>query len=158
ALIRLDGCGADQELVALTKACLSPEAIDRPRDALAVADGLTAYLDGVQDRLRQAELAEAEAKARATEEVKRRRLTLALAAPVLLAVTLGGGGFLYVKADRDARQALATHNVNDAVNQATALREKARTAPTGGAALLAQAREQAQRALALVENGPADAA
>src|SRR5262249_46591506 len=34
--------------------------------------------------------------------------------------------------------------------------EKARTAPTGGAALLAQAREQAQRALALVENGPAD--
>ena len=37
--------------------------------------------------------------------------------------------------------------------QATALREKAKTATTGGAVLLAQAREQATRALALVENG-----
>jgi serine/threonine-protein kinase len=158
ARARLDACGADPELITLTKACLSPEAIDRPRDAQAVADGLTAYLDGVQERLRQAELAEAEAKARAIEEVKRRRLALALAATVLLAVTLGGGGFLYVKNERDVRQGQLTRDVNDALNQATALREKARTATTGGAALFAQAREQAQRALALIDKGPADQA
>src|SRR5439155_3089185 len=42
ARARLDGCGADPELIALTKACLSPEASDRPRDAHAVADALTA--------------------------------------------------------------------------------------------------------------------
>ena len=67
AQARLDACGADAELIALTKACLAPEASDRPKDAQAVADGLTAYLDGVQERLRQAELAEA-AAAKAQEE------------------------------------------------------------------------------------------
>jgi serine/threonine-protein kinase len=156
ALARLHTCGADVDLIVVTKACLSPEAIDRPKDALAVAEALTKYLDGVQERLRQAELAEAEAKARAVEEVKRRRLTLALAATVLLALTLGGGGWLWVKNERDARQAQVTREVNEALNQAMALREKSKAAMTGGAPLFAQAREQAQRALALVENGPAD--
>jgi serine/threonine-protein kinase len=79
ATVRLDACGADAELIVLTRSCLAAEAIDRPKDAQAVADGLTAYLNGVQERLHQAELAEAEAKAKATEDAKRRRLTLALA-------------------------------------------------------------------------------
>jgi serine/threonine-protein kinase len=153
---RLDACGADAELIVLTRTCLAAEAIDRPKDAQAVADGLTAYLSGVQERLHQAELAEAEAKAKAIEEAKRRRLTLALAATVLLALTLGGGGWLWVKSERDARQAQVAREVHDALNQAMALREKAKAATTGGPALFAQAREQAQRALALVENGPAD--
>jgi serine/threonine-protein kinase len=158
AMPRLDGCGADADLIALTKACLSPEAIDRPKDAQAVADGLTAYQSGVQERLHQAELAEAEAKAKAIEEVKRRRLTLALAGTVLLALTLGGGGWLYVKTERDARQAQVAREVNQALNQATAFREQAKAASTGGAALFAQAREQVARALALVDSGSADEA
>src|SRR5262249_18087978 len=105
AQARLDGCGGDVELIALTKVCLSAEAIDRPKDAQAVADALTTYLEGVQERLHQAELAEAEAQAKAIEEVKRRRLTLALAATVLLAVSGGGSGWLWVKNEREARQA-----------------------------------------------------
>jgi eukaryotic-like serine/threonine-protein kinase len=156
AQARLAGCGADQELIALTKDCLSPERIDRPKDAQAVAEALTAYLDGVQERLHQAELAEAEAKAKAVEEAKRRRVTLALAGTVLLALTLGGGGWLWVKNERDARQAQVSRDVNDALNKATALREQAKTATVGSGLLFAQAREQAQRALALVANGPAD--
>jgi serine/threonine-protein kinase len=156
ALTRLDSCGADAELIALTKGSLSAEAIDRPKDGQAVADGLTVYLNGVQERLHQAELAEAEAKAKAMEEARRRRLTLALAATVLLAVTLGGGGLLWIKHERETRQALVAREVNDALNKATALREQAKGTTTGGAALLAQAREQASRALALVENGPAE--
>jgi serine/threonine-protein kinase len=156
ASARLDACGADAELTALTKTCLAPEAIDRPKDAQVVADGLSAYLNGVQERLHQAELAEAEAKAKAIEEAKRRRLTLALAGTVLLALALGGGGWLWVKSDRDARQAQVARDVNDGLNKATALREQAKAANVGGAALFAQAREQVQRALALVENGPAD--
>jgi serine/threonine-protein kinase len=156
ALARLDSCGADAELVVLTKTCLAAEAIDRPQDAQAVADGLVAYLNGVQERLHQAELAEAEAKAKAVEEARRRRLTLALAATVLLAVTLGGGGWLWVKNEHDTRAVQVAREVNDALNQATALREKAKAATTGGAALFAQAREQVSRARALVENGPAD--
>jgi serine/threonine-protein kinase len=156
ATARLDACGADAELIALTKSCLAPEVIDRPKDAQGVADGLAAYQSGVQERLHQAELAEAEARAKAAEEAKRRRLTLGLAGTVLLAVTLGGGGWLYVKSERDARQAQVARDVNDALNKATALREQAKTAPVGSAALFAQAREQVQRAVALVKNGPAD--
>jgi tetratricopeptide (TPR) repeat protein len=153
---RLEGCGADEELVTLCRDCLSPSPADRPADGQAVADRLTAYLGGVQQRLHQAELAQAAARARAAEEAKRRRLTLALAATVLLALLLSGGGWLWWKADRDARLAQTTRDINDALNRAAALREKAKRAATGGAALLAQAREQAQRAVALVENGPAD--
>src|SRR5262249_19624121 len=134
ATARLEACGADVELIALTRTCLAAEASDRPKDAQAVADGLMAYLDGVQERLHQAELGEAEAKAKALEEVKRRRLTLALAGTVLLALTLGGGGWLWVKSDRDARQAQVARDVNDALNKATAFREQARTANVGSAA------------------------
>jgi tetratricopeptide (TPR) repeat protein len=94
---------------------------------------------------------------RTVEETERSRLTLALAGTILLAVTLDGG-WLRVRADEDARQAQVTRAVNDALNKATALREQSKSALRGGAALFAQAREQAQRALALVENGPADAA
>jgi serine/threonine-protein kinase len=169
AIARLDGCGADAELVALTKTCLAPEAIDRPRDAHAVVDSLTAYLDGVQGRLRQAELArvaevarteEAQAtaaqerkarqaaQARAVAERRARRLTLALAATVLLALTPGGGGWLWVKSDREARLAQVNREVSGALTQARALR----------ATDLSAAREQSQRALALIRNGPADAA
>jgi serine/threonine-protein kinase len=158
ATARLDGCGADAELISLTKSCLAAEAIDRPKDAQAVAEALQAYLDGVQERLHQAELAEVEAKAKAVEEAKRRRLTLALSGTVLLALTLGGGGYLYVKNERDTRAAQTARDVHDALNRATALREQARAAAVGSAALFAQAREQTQRALALVQTGPAEAA
>ena len=67
ALARLDACGADAELVALAPHCLAAEAEDRPRDAGAVAERLTAYLAGVQERLRAAELARAAEQARADE-------------------------------------------------------------------------------------------
>ncbi len=59
--LRLDGCGADSELIALTTACLAPEIAARPKDAQTVVEALTAYVDGVQERLHKAELAEAEA-------------------------------------------------------------------------------------------------
>jgi serine/threonine-protein kinase len=155
---RLDACGADAELISLTVACLSAEVMDRPKDAQAVADALTAYLDGVQARLHQAELAEAAARARAAEESKRRRLTVALAATVLAALALGGGGWLWVQTEREDRRARLAHDVHEAVTQATALREQARAANVGAAALFARAREQALRALALAQSGPADAA
>jgi tetratricopeptide (TPR) repeat protein len=156
AYARLKDCGADAELIALCRRCLNPVAAARPANGQAVADELTAYLNGVQERLRQAELAEAAARARAAEEIKRRRLTLALAATTLLAVTLGGGGWLWVKSERETRIAQVARDANAALNQATVLRAQAKAADVGGAALFAQAREQAQRASALVENGPAD--
>jgi serine/threonine-protein kinase len=177
ALARLNACGADTELIGLTRVCLSPEAIDRPKDAQAVADGLTGYLNGVQERLHQAELAHTAEVARAQEalvtaaqerkakeaaqakavaERQARRLTLALAATVLLALSLGGGGGLWFKVRREAKQLALSHDVNEALSKAETLRAQARTAPVGSVLLFGQAREQLQRASALVESGLAD--
>jgi serine/threonine-protein kinase len=108
ALARLGACGADQELLTLTKACLSPETIDRPRDAQAVADGLASYLNGVQERAQAAERERAVAVARAIEERRRRKVQLALAASVLAFLTLGGLSAAYYfrqQAERTQRQA-----------------------------------------------------
>jgi serine/threonine protein kinase len=74
ATARLDDCGADPELIALTNRCLSPEPIDRPSDAQEVADGRTAYQSGVQERLQAAERERAVALVRAGEERKRRKV------------------------------------------------------------------------------------
>ena len=73
ALGRLDGCGAETELVQLAKACLAAEPSHRPRDGGAAAAAMTAYLAGVQERLRKAELERAAAQARAEEALARPR-------------------------------------------------------------------------------------
>jgi serine/threonine-protein kinase len=113
ACARLDGCGADAELIGLAKRCLAAEPWNRPRDAGQAADAVTTYLNSVAERLRQAELAQVAAAARAEEEAKRRvladqlaataqsraqveaqrrRLTLGLAAAVLALIVVGGAG------------------------------------------------------------------
>jgi serine/threonine-protein kinase len=166
AYARLEGCGADAELIALTKQCLAAEPWDRLRHAGEVAAQVTAYQHSVAERLRQAELARAAEQARAIEarttaaqERKARRMTLALAATVLLTMFLGGGGWLWLNSQRAARLAENNRAINEALRQATSLREQTRTAQGRTALDLAvRAREQARRAEALVESGPADAA
>jgi tetratricopeptide (TPR) repeat protein len=102
---RLDGCGADAELVALCRACLSANAADRPADGRAVADALTAYLNGVQERLQTAQRERAVALAREAEQRKRRKVYLALAATVLVAVLGGtaGAGIYLMQAQQVAK-------------------------------------------------------
>ncbi len=104
ATARLVACGADAELVAIAKDCLGREAEDRPRNAGGVAERVTAYLGGVQDRLRTAEVARAAESARAEEAVhtaaeanerarverRARRFQVGLAASLLALVTVGG--------------------------------------------------------------------
>jgi serine/threonine-protein kinase len=100
---RLDGCGADPELVRIARGCLAAKPEGRPQEAGAVVTAVTAYLAGVQERLRATELEraaaqarEAEAKAKAKAERRARRVTVGLAASVLLTAALlgGGGGWL----------------------------------------------------------------
>jgi serine/threonine-protein kinase len=146
AFARLDNCGAEAELAGLARDCLACEPEDRPRDAGAVAERLTAYLAGVQERLRTAELAGVEAQARADEEAKRRvladalaqkaeahaveegrrrRLQVGLAASVLALTTVGG---LATSAYIHQRQARAAR-VELALNETTLLRDQALKAP-----------------------------
>jgi serine/threonine-protein kinase len=159
AFARLDVCGADFELAALAKRCLAPEPGERPRSAGALAAELTAYLESVEQRLRDAELAGAEARARALEERKRRRLSVALAVSVLLMVALGAGGWAWMaseRAGRDravlARQAEQERHVQDALASALTLREQARAATDLGK--WAEALAAARRAEALAESAP----
>jgi hypothetical protein len=138
ALARLDGCGADEELVALCRECLAAERTARPRDGRAVAERVLAYQAGVQERLRTAELERAsalareqEARATATAEAKARRRTRALAAAGLVMALLGGtGAWLFNEKRLEAlgqqgRAERAEALANERVEQVTQEKERA---------------------------------
>ena len=107
ALARLDACDAEPELLALVRAALAPDARNRPRGAGELARAITAYLSGVQDRLRAAELARARAQARTVEERKRRKTQFRMAAVILLVLAAGIGGVAnqWSRADANYRKA-----------------------------------------------------
>jgi serine/threonine-protein kinase len=149
ARARLDGCGADPELIALAKECLAAEREQRPADAGALAARVTAYRAGVQERLRQAEVERAAAEARAQEaqartraERRARRLTLGLAASVVLTLALGGGGYAWLRnqqlqreadeanrrAEQAQRDAQATVEIEDSLRRARHAQEGQRWA------------------------------
>jgi serine/threonine-protein kinase len=125
ALARLDACGAETELVALTRACVAGEPADRPRDAGAVRTRIIAYLAGVQERLRAAELDRARAEAKAVEERRRRRLEVGLAASLLALTVLGGLAITYELNHRQVRAA----RIDRLLAEARLLRGQARAQP-----------------------------
>ncbi|MBS0262538.1 MAG: protein kinase [Planctomycetes bacterium] len=155
-LTRLDACGADPELIALTKNCLALEPKERPRDAGVLAERVTTYVESVETKLRETELeraaqmaradaqakqAEAESRraesefARAQEERKRRRTSLALATSMLLLVGVVSSGWLYLlqqDADRIAVEADAqrrhAREMDEQRQMEVAAREKAEDA------------------------------
>ena len=150
AMARLDGCGADSELVALAKRCLAREADDRPRSAGAVAERMTAYLAGVQNKLRQAELDRVEERAR-------RRLTTVAAAALILLGLAGGGGYVWNQQQKSERVAKTARAVDEALADAARLRGEAQAAPPGETARWAEALSAAKRAEGLLAQGEADA-
>jgi eukaryotic-like serine/threonine-protein kinase len=84
AFARLDGCGADPELIALAKACLAPAPEARPADAAEVAGLVKRYRDEVAARQAEAERllwirAAAEAFPPAAEDARARLRHQALA-------------------------------------------------------------------------------
>jgi serine/threonine-protein kinase len=111
-LARLDGCGADAELVALCKECLAPRAEERPPNGGDVAARVAAYQTAVQNRLHKLELERIAAEAKATEakataaaERKARQRTRALALAVVLLMAGGGiGAWLWQQQQADQAQ------------------------------------------------------
>jgi serine/threonine-protein kinase len=166
-LERLEGCGADPELVSLARECLEVDPDDRPRDAEEVARRLAAYFAGVQERLRAAERARAaeearteEAKAtaaaaegRAQAERRARRMTVGLAASLLIAGALGVAGWTWVERERVARVAARSTQVNAAMREATGHQVRATAAAVGDLVAWTQAEDAAQRARDLLEPG-----
>ncbi len=169
---RLEACGADTELAALASECLAAAAADRPRDARAVTERVTAYRVGVQERLRAAELARVEAQARAEEEAKRRgladqlagearahamaesrrrRLTLALAASVLALVVFGGGASAWLIHQRQSGLA----RVDLVLEEARLLADQAESDPEGDVPRWQAAQAALRHASGLLEAVPA---
>ncbi len=101
AFRRLEASRADPELIALARACLAPDPDDRPRDAGAVAEAITAYLDGLQSKAQQRAVENATLMARLAA------MRWRLAAAVVLGLALAGGAAAgtWYKFDQDARQA-----------------------------------------------------
>ncbi len=96
---RLDACGAEPDLVALCKRCLSPTPADRPADAGVVAQAVAELRAAADERARQAELdrvkAEGEklaADLRAIEQRKRRLVQMAFGLAFTALVVLVGLG------------------------------------------------------------------
>jgi WD40 repeat protein len=86
---RLQGCGAEAELVRLAELCLSAAKSERPADAGEVAAAVAGYLAGVQERLQEERLQRERAQVRLAEERRRRKLWLGLAAAVLVVLVAG---------------------------------------------------------------------
>jgi eukaryotic-like serine/threonine-protein kinase len=147
---RLDGCGADAELIALTKACVAPAPKDRPRDAGVVLAGLTAYVRGAERRLKEAGLAKARAEAIAADARKRLIMAVALAVSVLTTGLLGVGGWAWMSKERLSRVEAVGEEVNRALDFAARKREQARSAWNGDQTLWVQAIEAARRAESLL--------
>ena len=103
------------ELIALTKGCLAREPEDRPNTAGAVSARLTAYLAGVQERLRRAEL-------ESVEERARRRLTTVAAAALILLGLAGAGVYAWNQRQKTERAAKTARAVDEALADASLLR------------------------------------
>ena len=158
ALARLESSGADAELIGLARECLAAERSTRPRNAEAVARRVTAYEAGVQERLRAAELARAEAQATAVEERKRHRVTVALAASVLVTAGVLGGGWAYLARQRTGQLLATTRVVSEALAEASRLRGQAQSAAVGDLGRWSEAVDAAKRAQGLLTQGEADVA
>jgi tetratricopeptide (TPR) repeat protein len=140
----LEACGVDAELVAVAKKCLAPRAAERYANGEDVAAAVSAYRAGVEDRLHRAERERAAAEARAAEEVntrreaearaeaerknateqrKRRRAQLMVAAVVL--VLLGGAGAFAWWRDKQAGERKLTEERTGAERKLAAERAEA---------------------------------
>ena len=129
AFARLDACGADDELKALCRRCLSAAPPARPADGAAVAEAIRAYEAGVRDRLRRAELDAAAALVRADEERKRRRVWAGLATAAVLCVLAVGTaawGWQQRRLTDRLRAESARGEIAGLLEQAAALRDEYR--------------------------------
>ena len=117
-LRQLDQCGAEPELIALTKCCLELEPSDRPRNAEVLAKKVSGYLESVEVRLHESEVQRAAEAAKAVEERKRRKVTWALATSIMLIFGLAGGGWMWATQQQAQRRLAADGKVTEALNEA----------------------------------------
>lgn len=121
-LERLDDSGVDADLIQLTKHCLSPEPVERPRDASLVASRMSGYLESVETKLRESEKQRAVDLARVKEERKRRQVQLVFAVSVVALLILGSLGWWYLDYQADFEKLELTAQKQEEKNVAEATR------------------------------------
>jgi len=133
AFTRLAACGADAELIALTKHCLELEPQNRPRDAGVLAKRVSGYLELVETKLRESERAKFDAQVRAEELRRRQKLAYSAGAAIAASLLIGLSVSLWQmqRATRAERVAIAeTARATSEASRATAAFDELRaTAP-----------------------------
>ncbi len=140
ALHRLSGCGADVELIDLTRRCLSANKEDRPANGSEVAAAIAAYRADLEIRLKQAEIDRASERARADEEQKRRQaehanvkaerkrrqMTVVVAVGSIVSLAAASAAGFWFQEDRvrqrmelETRQKDINKEIDEALGQAT---------------------------------------
>jgi eukaryotic-like serine/threonine-protein kinase len=106
-LARLEACGADADLIMLTKHCLELEPKDRPRDASVLAERVSGYLQSVETKLRETELARVNTQVRSEELRRRQKLAFAAGAAIATSLVIGIAASVWqaVRADHEATRA-----------------------------------------------------
>ncbi len=125
AVSRLEGCGADREIVGLAKRCLAVEPRERPRDAGIVSRQVSDYLASADERARTAQVEAARARVREAQERKRRLLTTALAATVLGALVVGASAYVWTENQRMRRLETSIAAAARAIQETVDLRAQA---------------------------------
>ena len=139
AFARLAECGADPQIVRLSRTCLVPAKEARPRNAGEVAAGVAGYLASEEEKTRAAQLAAVESKAaaaqaradadaakeRAVHARSQRRLTAAVAVAVLITFAVMGGAWAWMEHERAGRAAEVGRDVDAAVAQSVFLQGRA---------------------------------
>lgn len=128
-LRRLDALVVDAELAAIARDCLNTASNSRPRDAAVVAIRMSAFLESLDRRARESEIEAARQAAHALGERRNRRLTLALAAAILLFAFAGGAAWLWHRAQTLERTSRNTAALNESLDTAELALGLARSAP-----------------------------
>jgi serine/threonine protein kinase len=115
---RLDACGADAELIALTKHCLELELQNRPRNADVLAERVTGYLESVETKLRETERAKFDAQVRAEELRRRQKLVYSAGAAIAASLLIGMGVSLWQMWRAEREKSRATDAEQKAIAQA----------------------------------------
>ncbi len=160
AIERLDKCGADPELIKLTKQCLMPAAAARPSNAGVLAERVHTYVVSVEARAHAARVESVAALVRVEEERKARRLTVALGVAVVAILLVGGGSWAFVEKERTAREREQVERMREVAQRDARLSSEvgdalAESSAHEGGGRFPEAITAAERARALAEGGGA---
>jgi tetratricopeptide (TPR) repeat protein len=145
AFARLDGCGANPEVIALCKRCLAFEPADRPADGREVGRAVVDLRRAADERAHQAERDRLAAEVQVGEQRKRRRVIqwAASAVAAVLLVGVVGTGWGLIRAEERRREA---ESALDAKEEARAAEEEAKKDALNAQAAVEERRKEAVHA------------